>query len=96
MSRIGKRPVTIPSGVTATVEGQTVKMKGPKGQLQFVAHDDVEVKFESGQVNVAPRHETNRARAVPYIACARLVLTLGAILITPFSNFTSTSSWATN
>ena len=48
MSRIGKRPVTVPSGVTATVEGQTVKMKGPKGQLQFVVHDDVEVKFENG------------------------------------------------
>jgi large subunit ribosomal protein L6 len=55
MSRIGKRPVTVPSGVTATVEGQTVKMKGPKGQLQFVVHDDVEVKFENGAVKVAPR-----------------------------------------
>ena len=64
MSRIGKRPVTIPSGVTATVEGQTVKMKGPKGQLSFVVHDDVEVKFENGQVKVAPRHETNRAQAM--------------------------------
>ena len=49
MSRVGKRPVPIPSGVTATVEGQTVKMKGPKGQLQFVVHDDVEVKFEDGR-----------------------------------------------
>ena len=39
MSRVGKRPVAIPSGVTANVEGQTVKMKGPKGQLQFVVHD---------------------------------------------------------
>src|SRR6478672_5048864 len=46
MSRVGKRPVTIPSGVTASVEGQTVKMKGPKGQLQFVVHDDVEKKLE--------------------------------------------------
>ncbi len=64
MSRVGKKPVTIPSGVTATVEGQTVKMKGPKGQLSFVAHDDVEVKFENGQVKVAPRHETNRAQAM--------------------------------
>jgi large subunit ribosomal protein L6 len=64
MSRIGKRPVTIPSGVTATVEGQTVKMKGPKGQLQFVVHDDVEVKFENGVVKVAPRVETNRAQAL--------------------------------
>ena len=60
MSRVGKRPVTIPSGVTATVEGQTVKMKGPKGTLSFVAHDDVEVKFENGQVKFDPRHETNR------------------------------------
>jgi len=64
MSRIGKRPVTIPSGVTATVEGQTVKMKGPKGQLQFVVHGDVEVKFENGQVKVAPRVKTNRAQAM--------------------------------
>jgi large subunit ribosomal protein L6 len=64
MSRIGKRPVAVPSGVTATVEGQTVKMKGPKGQLQFVVHDDVEVKFENGEVKVAPRVETNRARAM--------------------------------
>ena len=64
MSRIGKRPVTIPSGVTATVEGQTVKVKGPKGQLQFVVHDDVEVKFENGVIKVAPRVKTNRAQAM--------------------------------
>ena len=64
MSRIGKRPVTIPSGVTATVEGQTVKMKGPKGQLSFVVHDDVEVKFENGAVRVAPRVKTGRAQAM--------------------------------
>ena len=64
MSRVGKRPVTIPSGVTATVEGQTIKMKGPKGQLQFIAHDDVEVKFEGGKITVAPRLETNRAQAM--------------------------------
>jgi len=50
MSRVGKRPVAVPSGVTATVDGQTVKMKGPKGQLQFVVHDDVEVKLENGHV----------------------------------------------
>ena len=64
MSRVGKRPVAIPSGVTATVEGQTVKVKGPKGQLQFVVHDDVEVKFESGTVKVAPKFDTNRAQAM--------------------------------
>ncbi|GMO13380.1 MULTISPECIES: 50S ribosomal protein L6 [Bradyrhizobium] len=64
MSRVGKRPVPVPSGVTATVDGQIVKMKGPKGQLQFVVHDDVEVKLENGQVKVNPRVETNRARAL--------------------------------
>ncbi len=72
MSRIGKRPVTVPSGVTATVEGQTVKMKGPKGQLQFVVHDDVEVKFENGVVKVAPRVKTNRAHAMYGTARAQI------------------------
>src|SRR6185437_13782683 len=58
MSRIGKRPVTIPSGVTASVEGQTVKMKGPKGQLQFVVHDDVEeARQERGHGEPAVRHQ---------------------------------------
>jgi large subunit ribosomal protein L6 len=56
--------VAVPSGVTATVDGQTVKMKGPKGQLQFVVHNDVEVKLDNGQVKVNPRVETNRARAL--------------------------------
>lgn len=64
MSRIGKRPAAVPSGVTATVEGQTVKMKGPKGELRFVVHDDVEVKLEDGAVKVAPRYETKRAQAL--------------------------------
>ncbi len=64
MSRVGKKPVAIPSGVTATVEGQTVKMKGPKGQLQFVVHDDVSVKFDNGAVKVDPRFETKRSRSL--------------------------------
>ena len=64
MSRIGKRPVTVPAGVTATVDGQTVKMKGPKGQLQFVVHDDVEVKLDNGAIKVDPRFETKRAQAL--------------------------------
>jgi large subunit ribosomal protein L6 len=72
MSRIGKRPVTIPSGVTATVDGQTVKMKGPKGQLQFVVHDDVEVKLDKNVVTVAPRAETNRAQALYGTARAQI------------------------
>ena len=64
MSRVGKRPVPVTQGVTATVDGQTVKVKGPKGQLQFVVHDDVEVKLENGAVTVAPRFETKRARSL--------------------------------
>ena len=64
MSRVGKKPVTIPSGVTANVEGQTVKMKGPKGQLQIVVHDDVEVKLDKGAITVDPRFETKRARSL--------------------------------
>jgi len=63
MSRIGKRPVAVPSGVTASVEGQTVKVKGPKGALQLVVPDDVGVKLESGQIKVEPRAETKRARS---------------------------------
>jgi large subunit ribosomal protein L6 len=72
MSRIGKRPVTIPSGVTASVEGQTIKMKGPKGQLQFVVHDDVEVKLDKNIVKVAPRVDTNRAIALYGTARAQI------------------------
>ena len=64
MSRVGKRPVTVPSGVTANVEGQTVKVKGPKGQLQLVVHDDVSVTLDKGAVKVAPRFETKRSRSL--------------------------------
>jgi large subunit ribosomal protein L6 len=64
MSRIGKKPVPVPSGVTANVDGQTVKMKGPKGALQLVLHDDVSVKLESGLIQVDPRSETKRARSL--------------------------------
>jgi large subunit ribosomal protein L6 len=63
MSRIGKKPVPVPSGITANVEGQTVKIKGPKGALQVVLHDDVSVKLDGGQIQVDPRFETKRARS---------------------------------
>ena len=64
MSRIGKKAVPVPSGVTANVEGQTVKMKGPKGNLQLVLAEEVAVKMEDGAVKVDPRNETKRARAM--------------------------------
>ena len=41
MSRVGYKPIALPTGVTANVEGQTVKVKGPKGALQVILHDDV-------------------------------------------------------
>jgi len=63
MSRIGKKPVTVPSGVTANVEGQTVKIKGPKGAMQVVLHDDVVVKMDKGAIKIDPRAETKRARS---------------------------------
>jgi len=63
MSRIGKKPVAVPSGITANVEGQTVKIKGPKGALQVVLHDDVAVKLDGGEIKVDPRFETKRARS---------------------------------
>jgi large subunit ribosomal protein L6 len=63
MSRIGKRPVAVPSGVTANVEGQTVKVKGPKGALQLVVSDDVGVTLDGGQIKLEPRGETKRARS---------------------------------
>jgi large subunit ribosomal protein L6 len=63
MSRIGKKAVALPSGITAAVEGQTVKIKGPKGALQVVLHDDVAVKLDNGQIKIDPRSETKRARS---------------------------------
>jgi len=63
MSRIGKKSVSVPKGVTANVSGQSVKVKGPKGELSFLASDDVEVTFADGEIAVAPRDETKRARS---------------------------------
>lgn len=63
MSRIGKKPVSVPEGVTATVDGQTVTAKGPKGELKFVVNDEVLVKMEDGQVCVDPANQTKTARS---------------------------------
>lgn len=64
MSRIGKKPVVIPAGVTAKVEGQSISVKGGKGALSFTAPDDVNVSFADNQIAVSPRNETKRARAM--------------------------------
>jgi large subunit ribosomal protein L6 len=64
MSRIGKKPIVIPAGVTAKVEGQSISVKGGKGSLSFTAPEDVVVAFEDNQIAVSPRNETKRARAM--------------------------------
>jgi large subunit ribosomal protein L6 len=64
MSRIGKKPVAIPAGVTAKVEGQHVSVKGAKGELKFLAPDVVGVKFEDGAIHVTPHDEEKRTRAL--------------------------------
>jgi len=63
MSRIGKKPVQIPEGVTATVEGQKVTAKGPKGELAFVVNNEVLVKMEEGAIAVDPRDQSKDARS---------------------------------
>jgi large subunit ribosomal protein L6 len=63
MSRIGKKAVAVPQGVTATVEGQTVIAKGPKGELRFVVNDEVLVKLENGEIAVQPRDQSKTARS---------------------------------
>ena len=62
MSRIGKKPVELPSGVEASVSGQTVSIKGPKGQRTFTATDDVTLTVADNAVSVEPRGKSKRAR----------------------------------
>ena len=62
MSRIGKKPVELPSGVEASVSGQTVSVKGPKGTREFTATDDVTITVADGAVTVEPRGKSKRAR----------------------------------
>jgi large subunit ribosomal protein L6 len=64
MSRIGKKPVAIPGGVTASLEGQVVSVKGPKGELKHVLVEDVIAKLDKGSIEVAPREDTKTARAM--------------------------------
>ena len=62
MSRIGKKPVELPSGVTASVSGQTIEVKGPKGTRSFTATDDVTLSVEDNVVQINPRGMSKRAR----------------------------------
>jgi large subunit ribosomal protein L6 len=62
MSRIGKRPVELPKGVEASISGQTITVKGPKGTREFTATDDVTIAVADGEVSVQPRGASKRAR----------------------------------
>ena len=62
MSRIGKKPVALPSGVSAAMSGQTIEVKGPKGSRSFTASDDVTMTIDEGSVSVTPRGNSKRAR----------------------------------
>ena len=64
MSRIGKKPVPVPSNVTATLSGQTVRMKGPKGELSFTAPTEVRIEHKDGGITVTPVDESKKARSM--------------------------------
>ncbi|MDF1779508.1 MAG: 50S ribosomal protein L6 [Rhizobiaceae bacterium] len=63
MSRIGKKPVSVPAGVTASVEGQKVTAEGPKGELHYVVNDEVLVKMEENELVVTPVDQSKDARS---------------------------------
>jgi len=62
MSRIGKKPVALPSGVTASVSGQTVEVKGPKGTRRFTGTDDISITVDDSVIRIEPRGKSKRAR----------------------------------
>jgi large subunit ribosomal protein L6 len=63
MSRIGKKPVPMPAGVTASTQGQTLTIKGPKGTLSMQMIEDISYEIQDGAISVQPGNETKRARA---------------------------------
>jgi large subunit ribosomal protein L6 len=64
MSRIGKKAVEIPAGVNLTLEGQTVTVKGPKGQLAWTIVDEIEIKLEDKELTLTPRDDSKRAKSM--------------------------------
>ena len=63
MSRIGKKPVTVPAGITPTIEHKQLTMKGPKGTLKMPLRDEISYTIEDGGISVQPANDTKRARA---------------------------------
>ena len=78
MSRIGKKPVVIPAGVTAKLEGQTIAVKGAKGELTFTAPEEVAVSIDGDAVHVTPHGDGKRARAM-WGAPARIANLVGGV-----------------
>ena len=64
MSRIGKKAVAIPAGVTLTLDGQTVTVKGPKGQLAWTVVDEIQIRQENGELALTPRDDSTRAKSM--------------------------------
>ena len=64
MSRIGKKAITVPSGVTVTLDGQKIAVKGPKGQLAYTAPEEIRVAQEGGQLTFTPTSDSQRAGAM--------------------------------
>ena len=64
MSRVGKKPVAVPAGVTASVTGQHVRVKGAQGELSFSAPEEVVVAMDNGQITVTPKGQDKRSRAM--------------------------------
>ena len=64
MSRIGKKTIAVPKGVTVTLNGQTVSVKGPKGERSWTVAEEIEVTQEGDELSLTPRSDTQRARAM--------------------------------
>ena len=64
MSRIGKKPVTLPKGVNLELQGQTVAVKGPRGELRRTLHAEMQLAFENGTFTVARPSEDKRHKAL--------------------------------
>ena len=79
MSRIGKKPIVIPSGVTAKLDGQTIAMKGAKGELKFTVPDEVAVSIDGGAVHVKPHGDDKRSRAMWGTARAQVQNLVGGV-----------------
>jgi len=63
MSRIGKKPVTVPAGVTASIDGGVLNVKGPKGTLSLNLRDEIKYEVQDGGISVQPANDSKAARA---------------------------------